>query len=414
MRLLIIGHTSHYLRNGRIVGWGSTVKEIDWLAGAFDEIVHLACLHQGPAPDSALPYSVNNVRLILVPPGGGKSLSDKFRILWLGPLYLWKIIRQLPGADVVHVRCPGGLGLYGMLAASFLRRPKWAKYAGNWVSSWRQTAPSHLFQRWWLRLGLFSGPVTINGRWKQQPSHVYSFLNPSFGVADAHQAEELVSGKRISFPVRIVFVGRTSKAKGLDVALAVVRQLAKYFDSKLLFDVVGGGDEQSIFKRWVTDNALEKIVTFRGWLPHAEVLKLLSQSHFLILPSRSEGWPKVLSESMVYGVVPVASNTSAIPQILSKTRAGIALSPTNIPDYVNAIKHLIENPEEWREMSQAGIHAGPIFSYERYLMAVHELFGMAYNESPIAASFIVDINNRLTSEEIEFSREYWLGPGDRK
>ena len=41
MRLLIIGHTSHYLCGDQIVGWGPTVKEVDWLAKSFDNVTHL-------------------------------------------------------------------------------------------------------------------------------------------------------------------------------------------------------------------------------------------------------------------------------------------------------------------------------------------------------------------------------------
>jgi len=132
-RLLIIGHTAHYWRNGELVGWGSTVKEINWLAPAFDELVHLACLHKTPAPDSALPYTAQNVRLVAVPPGGGLTLRDKLRVLWLGPRYSWHSLRQIRRADVVHVRCPGSLEMYGMLMASWATgKPKWVKYAGNW------------------------------------------------------------------------------------------------------------------------------------------------------------------------------------------------------------------------------------------------------------------------------------------
>jgi hypothetical protein len=48
MQLLVIGHTAHYERDGQIVGWGPTVREICWLAKAFDRVTHLACLHSGP------------------------------------------------------------------------------------------------------------------------------------------------------------------------------------------------------------------------------------------------------------------------------------------------------------------------------------------------------------------------------
>ncbi len=47
----------------------------------------------------------------------------------------------------------------------------------------------------------------------------------------------------------------------------------------------------------------------------------------------SEGWPKILSEAMMFGVVPLASDISSIPQIFSSTGTGIAISPIDVNIY---------------------------------------------------------------------------------
>jgi hypothetical protein len=67
MKLLVVSHTEHYLKNGTVVGWGPTVREIDHLANLFDEIIHIAMLHTGPAPDSAIAYQSPRVKLCPVP-----------------------------------------------------------------------------------------------------------------------------------------------------------------------------------------------------------------------------------------------------------------------------------------------------------------------------------------------------------
>ncbi len=409
MKLLIISHTAHYLRDGTLVGWGPTVKEINWLAPAFDKVIHLACFHQGIAPESSLPYTVNNLRLELVPPSGGLTMLQKLRTLWLGPKYLWQILRLLPKVDVVHVRCPGSLGLYGMIAVSLSRKKKWAKYAGNWIAPRKEMPPSHFFQRWWLRAGLSHGPVTVNGRWPNQPAHVHTFLNPSLSLNDVQQASELVRKKELLRPVQIIFAGHTSKAKGLDTALSVVRQLYAQYGNNIKFDIVGGGDEQPLFIQCMKEAGLEKIVTFHGWLPHSKVLKLMTPAHFILLPSKSsEGWPKVLSEAMTYGVVPIASDVSAIPQILSDTKAGISLPADEVLGFVNAISQLIDKPDQWREMSKAGLAAAPLFTYERYLIAVDELFSTAYGQSPLEAGYTGRMRQKFAHAAQDLPRQFWL------
>ena len=47
------------------------------------------------------------------------------------------------------------------------------------------------FQRKWLRRGLFGGPVTVNGRWPQQPQHVHSFDNPSMTLREVEVGKKL-------------------------------------------------------------------------------------------------------------------------------------------------------------------------------------------------------------------------------
>src|SRR5665647_1124324 len=104
MKLLIVSNMAHYKCDGKIVGWGPTVQEIDHLASNFEEVRHLACLHPEPPPLSSLAYSAKNVRLIPLPPAGGEKWQDKFGILRLSPLYLRTILKELPLSDVIHIR----------------------------------------------------------------------------------------------------------------------------------------------------------------------------------------------------------------------------------------------------------------------------------------------------------------------
>ena len=56
---------------------------------------------------------------------------------------------------------------------------------------------------------------------------------------------------------------------------------------------------------------------FHGFLSKNEVHNLLSQSHFLLLPSHSEGFPKVIAEAACYGTIPVVSNVGSIAHYIN-------------------------------------------------------------------------------------------------
>ena len=102
MHLVIISHTAHYYRGNQLVGWGPTVKEINWLAQGFDQVTHVACLHRKPAPESALPYQSPRVTFVPVPPAGGLTLRAKARVLTAAPGYLRAINKILPAARAWH------------------------------------------------------------------------------------------------------------------------------------------------------------------------------------------------------------------------------------------------------------------------------------------------------------------------
>jgi glycosyltransferase involved in cell wall biosynthesis len=101
-------------------------------------------------------------------------------------------------------------------------------------------------------------------------------------------------------------------------------------------------------------------------------------AHFILLPSRSEGWPKALSEAMAYGAVPVAAAVSSIPQILRATGAGVALLPDDTDGMAGAIARLAADPAAWSAASRAGVAAARLFTYRAYQAAVADLFARAW------------------------------------
>lgn len=374
MKLLIISGMPHYVRDGIPVGWGPTAQEIDHLAMLFDQVRHIAVLHRGPAPASALPYASTRVTFIPVPAAGGPRLLDKAKILLRYAGYLAAMRRELPSADVVHVRCPDNISLLAIVVLAFVRHPKtrWVKYAGNWKPAGAE-AWSYRFQRWWLARRLHRGVVTVNGNWPEQPAHVTSFINPC--LTDSEIGEDVRSGrdKMLTPPLRCIFVGRVETAKGVGRALEILARL-KAAGCDATLDIVGDGPGRAEFEAQAHDLGLHASAIFHGWLPRTALPPLYQRSHILLFPtSASEGWPKVLSEGMAYGVVPVASRVSCIPQYLEKFGTGRTFDAHDVNGFVGAIEWYVAHPAAWEEESQRAIAGARLFSYSRFLEAVRSL-----------------------------------------
>lgn len=372
-RLVIVSNMAHYMTRKGLVGWGPTVEEITHIAALFDEVVHIGCLHAVAAPKSSLPYGCANLRFVPVQPAGGNSLREKARILARLPGYARAIIREAPRADVVHVRAPANISLLAMILLAFMRHPKqrWIKYAGNWCPDGSEPL-SYRFQRWWLMKNFARAKVTINGRWPNQPLHVVSFPNPCFTREEWHRAGIEVGRKALCPPVQLLFVGALTANKGADVAVGTLASLRERGVGARLV-VAGDGVERPALERLARERGLEEEVVFLGFMPRSALAEHYRRAHFVVLPSRSEGWPKVLSEGMAHGAVPIASAVSSIPQVLAEAGCGVAVRSFDPRDYADAILGYLRDPEPWKREAIAGCTYAERFTYEAHVKRVRAL-----------------------------------------
>jgi glycosyltransferase involved in cell wall biosynthesis len=374
MRLLVVSHTPHYRQNGHYVGWGPTVRELDFLAQLFDEVVHVAPVYREPPPSSALPYSpASRIQFRPIPPAGGPNLIEKLSILRAYPRYAAAIRAEMQKVDAIHVRCPANISLLALLLLRQARQPlyRWVKYAGNWQPDGGEPW-SYRLQRRWLTENRHHGVVTVNGVWPYQPSHIFSFFNPCLTDEEIEEGSAGAATKELTLPIELLFVGALNEGKGVSQVLRMA-QLLQARNIPYRLRLLGDGPDRPGYEAWSRRQGLEG-VNFLGWVPRTEMASYYSQAHFILLPSRSEGWPKVLSEAMAYGTVPVAAAVSSIPQILGATRAGVSFAPDDISGMASAIADFIEEPASWKRASRAGVVAARQFTYRSYQDAVRNVF----------------------------------------
>jgi len=376
MDLLIISGWPHYHSSGGIAGLDPLTREIDYLAEVFGEVRHLAPLFEGPPPAHTSHYESGRVTLVPLKPSGGRGLLGKFDVLRHSLSYVRTIRDELAAVDMVHVRCPSNVSLEALLLLRVSRRrlPCWVKYGGNWCPSSPEPL-SYRLQRTCLQTGWPNCVVTVNGIWPGQPKHVHSFLNPSFTAHEARQAFSATSHKHLALPVRLVYAGRLSPGKGAVRALQILAQLTRSgIDARL--DFAGEGPSREILERLIGDLGLESKVGLPGWLTQSQLHSLYQQAHFVLLPSVSEGWPKVLSEAMAFGAVPMAGAVSCIPQVMAQTGAGVALPSFDTAAFADAITRFVREPAQWTAHHRNGYAAAHLFTYETHVDRVRQLLAL--------------------------------------
>ena len=373
MKLLIISATPHYRRGEEIVGHGATVREINHLSSLFDQVTHIGFLYKTTSSKSALAYTSPDFRFVALEPSGGDTLAAKLGILLHFPGYIRAILRELPHQDMVHVRCPANVSMLAIVLLAFLKKPRirWVKYGGNW-QSYSSEPWSYAFQRWWLRRNLADCQVTVSGAWSDQPDHIHSFDNPCLTRDEIADGRQAARGKQLGETANLLYAGRLDPKKGLLTALEVIAQLHRE-GHKLRYDIVGAGPQADELTAAVDALGLQEVVHFHGPMTRGDLNKFYARAHFVLLPSLSEGWPKILSEGLAYGAVPIAGAVGSIPSYLEQFMVGRALPPGDVDAFVAALQAYFAEPDQWIAESQRGLEVVERFSYAAYLQRVQTL-----------------------------------------
>jgi len=108
--------------------------------------------------------------------------------------------------------------------------------------------------------------------------------------------------------------------------------------------ILGDGKLRDALKREAKEYGLDGMVEFKGYVPHGEVINHLINCDLLVLPSLSEGSPKVLIEAMAAAKPVVATNVGGIPEIVKDGVNGLLVGP-NDPSALAEALHKLLNDE---------------------------------------------------------------------
>lgn len=136
--------------------------------------------------------------------------------------------------------------------------------------------------------------------------------------------------------LRGLFVGQLIAVKQIDRIIAAMRDEPRlhvelaYHNDHLLADLRDSAAESGVLHR----------MTFLGQLRGPELFDAYRRSHVLLLPSRSEALPSVVTEGLSTGLPVVASNVGGIPSQVKD--AGILVSPDGLDEVSRVIPQLME------------------------------------------------------------------------
>lgn len=377
-RLCIVSHVVHYRQGGSIHAYAPYAREIEIWADLFPEVRIAAPCEDVPPPglpgDTA-PIARSNVRMAPQLRTGGDTLGAKLKQLALLPVLAASLAGPLRWADAVHVRCPGNLGLLGVLFAPLFSRRRIAKYAGQWTD-YDGEAPTVRLQKALLRSRWWGAPVTVYGVWPDQPAHIVPFFTSVLDGRQVERARRAASPRTESAAPRVLFVGRLSRSKNVHVLLAALGRLCGE-GIDLPCTIVGDGPERAALEAQAAE--LGVAASFAGGVDFDSVLAFYETHDVLVLASETEGWPKAIAEAMAFGLVCVGSDRSLIPQMLGEGKGWI-VPPGDETALTDALRKIAADPREALEMGRRAAVWGQRYSLESLRDELRSLMERCWGE----------------------------------
>jgi glycosyltransferase involved in cell wall biosynthesis len=321
----IITHVPHIQSQNQYFAYAPYVREMNIWSKYSDELIIVAPIQKADKLPIDCAYNHNNMQFVPINSISLLGALEVLNAILKAPKISRQIFKAMQQADHIHLRCPGNIGLLGCLVQIlFPHKPKTAKYAGNWDPKAKQPW-SYRLQRWILSNAFLTRnmQVLVYGEWEGNTKNIKSFFTATYSETDKVPIKLLDLKGKINF----VFVGAFVSGKNPLYAIQLVESAYKKgYDVNL--DLYGEGTERMALEHYITSNGLEKIVNLKGNQNQKMVTDAYQNSHFVLLPSKSEGWPKALAEGMFWGCVPIATPVSCVPFMLDYGERGILLQMT--------------------------------------------------------------------------------------
>ena len=152
------------------------------------------------------------------------------------------------------------------------------------------------------------------------------------------------------FEKQIIFAGRLSKEKGIDVLLDTAKRLSPEYNLLIL----GTGPEEEKIRN-ISNSKTN--VHYLGYQSKQNTISLIRGSDLLIQPSIIEGISSTILEAMGCETCIIASNVGGNPELIENNKTGVLVEPNNAEELVEKISYLLMENEKRSVMAANGLKA---------------------------------------------------------
>jgi len=264
--------------------------------------------------------------------------------------------------DVIHAHAATAAGFAGLLLKNKYDLPLVCSIRGSDINAYPYYAKGSLY----LTKKVIEGAdriVSVSNALKKAANAIAKpkreiqvvYNGCDFTHFSFRKADRLSLRSRFNIPGKdriLLFIGSVSAEKGIVELVAAFKQAAEGVNGVRLF-IAGGGWHPAV-EKIIADARLKDKIHVLGPVAHHEVPGLLNAADIFILPSHSEGLPNVVLEAMACGLPIIATRVGGIPEAVEDGKSGILVEKQDVASLTRAIKYMVENKDEARQMGILG------------------------------------------------------------
>lgn len=152
----------------------------------------------------------------------------------------------------------------------------------------------------------------------------------------------------------ILFVHWMAPRKGALELPAIIRRILKK-NPQSRFILVGGGPLVGWLRKELKQETQRSQVEITGKVPHLKLKHYFKRADFFIMPSRQEGFPRVLLESMAMGLPFVSTDVGGVREIVGE-ELWECVVPRLSPDlFADKVIRLLSDAKEMKALRELGL-----------------------------------------------------------
>jgi colanic acid/amylovoran biosynthesis glycosyltransferase len=159
--------------------------------------------------------------------------------------------------------------------------------------------------------------------------------------------------------IKIATTGRLVEKKGIEYSIRAIAKLASV-NPNIEYNIIGDGPLKENLQQLIHELNVIKNIHLLGQKNQQEIIEILERSHIFVAPSitASDGNQdapiNVLKEAMAMGLPVVSTYHGGIPELVEDGVSGFLVPERDVNALAEKLGYLIEHPEIWPQMGQAG------------------------------------------------------------